>query len=81
MSWTRSGVSVMERRRIGLTALYNLVHDEVVQDDDIVRLREIHVEIDEAVREAYALDEEREPAIREYEAQSRVGAVAVVAGD
>ena len=46
-----------------------------------VRLREIHVEIDEAVREAYALDEEREPTIREYEAQSGVGAVAVVAGD
>ena len=55
--------------RIGLTALYNLVHDEAVQDEDIVRLREIHVEIDEAVREAYALDEEREPAIREYEAK------------
>ena len=34
-----------------------------------MRLREIHVEIDEAVREAYALDEEREPAIREYEAK------------
>ena len=27
------------------------------------------MEIDEAVREAYALDEEREPAIREYEAK------------
>ena len=37
------------------------------RDEDIARLREIHVEIDEAVREAYALDEEREPAIREYE--------------
>ena len=30
-------------------------------------LRQIHVEIDEAVREAYALDEEREPQIREFE--------------
>jgi len=59
---------VMERRRVGLTALYNLVHDEVVQDNDVRRLREIHVELDEAVREAYALDEEREPAIRAYEA-------------
>ena len=38
-------------------------------DDDIVRLREIHAEIDEAVREAYALDEEQEPGIREYEAR------------
>jgi hypothetical protein len=58
----------MERRKIGLTALYNLVHSELAQDDDIVRLREIHTDIDEAVREAYALDEERESAIREYEA-------------
>jgi hypothetical protein len=32
-------------------------------------LRGIHVEVDEAVREAYALDEEREPAIWEYEAK------------
>ena len=40
-----------------------------VDKDDIVRLREIHVEIDEAVREAYALDEEREPTIRAYEGQ------------
>ena len=45
------------------------MHDEHVHDEDIVRLREIHVEIDEAVREAYALDEEREPTIREYEAK------------
>ncbi|HEY7484014.1 MAG TPA: hypothetical protein VH912_06080 [Streptosporangiaceae bacterium] len=56
------------RRRAGLTALYRLVHDNFVRDEDIVRLREIHVEIDEAVREAYALDEEREPEIREFEA-------------
>jgi hypothetical protein len=55
------------RRKIGLTDLYNLVYDQAIHDADIVRLREIHVEIDEAVREAYALDEEREPAIREYE--------------
>ena len=46
-----------------------------------MRLREIHVEIDEAVREAYALDEEQEPAIREYESEGRIRAVAVVAGD
>ena len=62
---------VMERRKgnnFGLTALYSLVHTEFVHDEDIARLREIHVEIDEAVREAYAFDEEREPAIREYEA-------------
>jgi hypothetical protein len=61
--------SIMQRRLVGLTTLYNLVHDEAVQDEDIVRLREIHTEIDEAVREAYVLDEEREPGIREYEAR------------
>jgi hypothetical protein len=61
--------SVMERTRLGLTKLYNRVFDPGDQQADIVRLREIHVEIDEAVREAYALDEEREPAIREYEAK------------
>ena len=58
---------LMERGRIGLTDLYNLVHNETLHDRDISRLREIHVEIDETVREAYALDEEREPAIRVYE--------------
>ena len=72
---------VMEQRRLGLTALYNLVHAEAAHDEDIVRLREIHVEIDEAVREAYALDEEREPAIRAVRGKGRVRAVAVVAGD
>ena len=56
-------------RKLGLTALYNLVHSEAVRDEAIVRLRSIHAEIDEAVREAYALDEEREPAIREFESR------------
>jgi hypothetical protein len=58
---------LMERRKLGLTDLYNLVYQEAVDDVGIMRLREIHREIDEAVREAYALDEEREPAIRTYE--------------
>jgi hypothetical protein len=61
--------SVMERRRIGLTDLYNLVNESAVDTDDIRRLRAIHVEIDEAVRKAYALDEERDPGIREHEAK------------
>ncbi len=59
----------MRGRRLGLTKLYNLVYDKIVQEEDVTRLREIHVEIDEAVREAYALDEEREPEIREFEAK------------
>jgi hypothetical protein len=60
---------LMERRRVGLTALYNLFQTESVQDDDIVRLREIHVDVDEAVREAYALDEGCDPGIQVYEAR------------
>lgn len=61
--------SIMMRRGIGLTNLYNEVNKEDHQQPDVIYLREIHAEIDEAVREAYALDEEREPAIREFEAR------------
>jgi hypothetical protein len=61
---------IMRQRRIGLTALYNLVHNKAVREEDITRLREIHVEIDEAVRQAYAADEEREQEIRMYEAET-----------
>ncbi|MEA5053002.1 MAG: type IIL restriction-modification enzyme MmeI [Propionicimonas sp.] len=46
---------IMLRRGFGLTRLYNLVNDPAVRSDsDITRLREIHVEIDEAVLESYA---------------------------
>lgn len=45
--------SVMLGRELGLTRLYNLVHDEGVTSADVRRLREIHCEIDEAVAEAY----------------------------
>lgn len=61
--------SVMNRRELGLTALYNLMHDPTAEDDDIVRLRSIHLAINTATLEAYALGEEREPAIRAFEAQ------------
>lgn len=64
-----SRAGVMRYRDLGMTKLYNLVHDESERGDDLGRLREIHVEIDEAVREAYALDEERDPAIRAFEAR------------
>ncbi|WP_030171217.1 Eco57I restriction-modification methylase domain-containing protein [Spirillospora albida] len=53
----------------GLTSVYNLTNDPIALSSDIERLRQIHVEVDEAVREAYALDEEREPGIREFEAR------------
>src|SRR5690606_31234178 len=60
---------LMLERDLGLTKLYNLVNDPSESDPMIQRIRELHVEIDEAVLEAYALDEEREPAIRDYEAR------------
>lgn len=47
---------VMLRRQLGLTKLYNAVNDRDVADSadkDVARLREIHVEIDEAVMAAY----------------------------
>ncbi|KWX04860.1 hypothetical protein TH66_06000 [Carbonactinospora thermoautotrophica] len=48
---------LMLRRQLGLTALYNRVNDPDDHDPAIARLREIHVEIDEAVREAYGWDD------------------------
>nr|WP_307804715.1 type IIL restriction-modification enzyme MmeI [Streptomyces sp. VRA16 Mangrove soil] len=45
--------NLMQARNIGLTATYNLVHDEACQDPDIVELRRIHTEIDSATVEAY----------------------------
>ncbi|MGH3782179.1 MAG: DUF262 domain-containing protein [Pseudonocardiaceae bacterium] len=46
--------SVMLGRQLGLTKLYNLVHDPAVTDQEIQRLREIHTEIDQATAEAYS---------------------------
>jgi hypothetical protein len=45
--------SIMLERDRGLTKLYNLVHDPTETDEDISRLREIHIEVDNAVAEAY----------------------------
>ena len=44
---------LMIRTQLGLTKTYNRVHDPEVHDPDIVRLRELHVELDHAVRDAY----------------------------
>ncbi|WP_158840686.1 Eco57I restriction-modification methylase domain-containing protein [Saccharothrix deserti] len=44
---------VMLDRQLGLTKLYNLVHDESVNDPEVRRLREIHTEVDDATAEAY----------------------------
>lgn len=52
--------TIMIQRDYGLTKLYNLINDRDLPDSadhDVRRLREIHVEIDEAVLEAYGWDD------------------------
>ena len=44
---------LMLARNAGLTAIYNLVHDEHCADADIMELRRIHVAVDEQVLRAY----------------------------
>ena len=47
----------MVDRHLGLTGVYNLVHDPgAVSDGGIRRLRDLHVELDQAVRDAYSFD-------------------------
>jgi hypothetical protein len=49
---------IMLGRELGLTALYNLVNDPTITNDaDVKLLREIHVEIDDAVMQAYGWDD------------------------
>ncbi|MFH8756608.1 Eco57I restriction-modification methylase domain-containing protein [Streptomyces atroolivaceus] len=54
------GASLMDARReamtartVGLTKLYNLMHSEAAQADDITAVREAHVAVDRAVADAY----------------------------
>ncbi|AJT42725.1 DNA methyltransferase [Psychromicrobium lacuslunae] len=48
---------IMARRSLGLTKLYNLVNTpEAGSDVDVSRVRDLHVEIDEALIEAYGWD-------------------------
>lgn len=44
---------MMSRDGLGLTKTYNRVHDADERQPDIVRLRELHVELDHAVLGAY----------------------------
>jgi hypothetical protein len=44
---------LMVRTNLGLTKTYNRVHNPDEHDQDIVRLRELHVGLDYAVRDAY----------------------------
>jgi len=45
--------TVMANRQEGLTKTYNRVHDPDEHADDIARLRELHIELDYAVRDTY----------------------------
>lgn len=47
---------IMLRRQLGPTKLYNLINDPDIADSsdaDVAKLRAIHVELDEAVMDAY----------------------------
>ncbi|MHB1624613.1 MAG: Eco57I restriction-modification methylase domain-containing protein [Candidatus Dormibacteria bacterium] len=48
---------LMLSRALGLTKLYNQVHDPTIIDPAILRLRELHREIDRAVLAAYGWDD------------------------
>ncbi|MEQ4303887.1 DNA methyltransferase [Plantactinospora sp. B6F1] len=48
---------IMLARRTGLTTIYNLVDDDACYDSDILELRRIHCDIDEAVCRAYGWDD------------------------
>jgi len=51
-------LQIMRRRQLGLTALYKLANDPQIKDDlDIDRIREVHVEVDEATLAAYGWDD------------------------
>lgn len=46
--------SLLIKRQLGLTSVYNLVHDPGVRsDEDIIRLRRLHVELDVAMLGAF----------------------------
>jgi hypothetical protein len=48
---------LMTHTNVGLTKTYNRVHDQGELDPDVVRLRELHVQLDHAVRDAYGWSE------------------------
>ncbi|MFC6094992.1 hypothetical protein ACFP3R_37525, partial [Saccharothrix lopnurensis] len=45
--------AIMIDRQLGLTKLYNMVHDNSVMDQDIQALRKIHSSLDETIAGAY----------------------------
>jgi hypothetical protein len=48
---------LMIRNNEGLTATYNRFHDPAAQDADILKLRELHGEMDQAVLDTYGWDD------------------------
>jgi hypothetical protein len=48
---------IMQSRQEGLTKTYNRFHNPDEEAEDIERLRELHVEMDEAVADAYGWDD------------------------
>ena len=49
--------SIMQANQEGLTKTYNRFHDQDEQSADILKLRELHKEMDEAVAHAYGWDD------------------------
>jgi len=48
---------IMLSRNLGLTKTYNLFHNPACQDADIVRLRELHAEMDRAILACYGWED------------------------
>jgi hypothetical protein len=48
---------IMLARNLGLTKTYNLFHDPACTDADIVRLRELHAEMDRAILACYGWED------------------------
>lgn len=48
---------IMVPGQLSLTEVYNLFHDSEEESEDIARLRELHVEMDQAVAAAYGWDD------------------------
>ncbi len=48
---------IMLARSLGLTKTYNLFHDPACGDADIVRLREMHAEMDRAILASYGWED------------------------
>ena len=54
--------TIMQTRQEGLTKTYNRFHDPAETSDDIIKLRQLHVEMDYAVAQAYCWDDLIPPA-------------------